>query len=309
MGRILCIIDGMTDPQFCAEAYPHLASMQLSRYVDTTCGHEAESLGCILRLLGTAEVPPFLRGYAEALGEGLPVGKQDLILRGSWYALDGQGRCTTPIPGPDAAAVPAGGSYYALGDYKSLVIFAGMADSIHSLTTCPPYDCVGRPAVHLRPSGNAAVQSMFDRHLQERSCLLLWGQSVAGSLPPFPEKAAVVCGTTIVKGIARLLNMALIDTAGATGDVDTDLAAKTAAALHAAETFPFVLLHINGADEASHRRDADEKRAFLTRVDRVVLSALLRSGHQVTVVSDHGTDPASGRHVGQRQPMFISREH
>jgi len=88
MGRILCIVDGMTDSQFSAAAYPNLASMDLLRYVDTTQGHEAESLGCILRLLGVKDVPPHLRGYAEALGAGIPVGERDLVLRGSWYALD-----------------------------------------------------------------------------------------------------------------------------------------------------------------------------------------------------------------------------
>lgn len=45
--------------------------------------------------------------------------------------------------------------------------------------------------------------------------------------------------------------MELFPVKGATGDVDTDLDAKTEAALRAAERCPFVLLHINGADEAA----------------------------------------------------------
>lgn len=81
--------------------------------------------------------------------------------------------------------------------------------------------------------------------------MLLWGQSVPVALPPFPQKSAVICGKELVKGIARLLHMELFPVKGATGDVDTDLDAKTeAAALRAAERCPFVLLHINGADEA-----------------------------------------------------------
>ena len=50
MSSILCIIDGMTDPYFRAADYPNLSAMELLRYVDTTCGQEPESLGCILRL-------------------------------------------------------------------------------------------------------------------------------------------------------------------------------------------------------------------------------------------------------------------
>ena len=33
---------------------------------------------------------------------------------------------------------------------------------------------------------------------------------------------------------------------------------------------------------------------------------MLQSGHDVYVVSDHGTDPITGQHVGNRQPMFTN---
>ena len=73
MSKILCVIDGMTDPYFRVNNYPNLSSMRLLRHVDTTQGQTPESLGCILRLLGTKRVPPHLRGYTEALGYGIPV--------------------------------------------------------------------------------------------------------------------------------------------------------------------------------------------------------------------------------------------
>ena len=41
----------------------------------------------------------------------------------------------------------------------------------------------------------------------------------------------------------------------ATGDVDTDLAEKAGMAARLSEAYDFVLLHLNGADEASHRRN------------------------------------------------------
>ena len=137
--------------------------------------------------------------------------------------------------------------------------------------------------------------------------MLLWGQSVPVALPPFPQKSAVICGKELVKGIARLLHMELFPVKGATGDVDTDLDAKTEAALRAAERCPFVLLHINGADEATHRHDSAEKETFLRRVDDRVLSRLLASEHEIMVASDHGADPESGAHLGGPQPFFTSR--
>ena len=87
----------------------------------------------------------------------------------------------------------------------------------------------------------------------------------------------------------------------------TDLDAKTEAALRAAERCPFVLLHINGADEAAHRHDSAEKETFLRRVDDRVLSRMLASQHEIMVASDHGADPESGAHLGGPQPFFTSR--
>ncbi|MEG2174683.1 MAG: hypothetical protein RR135_04260, partial [Oscillospiraceae bacterium] len=132
------------------------------------------------------------------------------------------------------------------------------------------------------------------------------GQSRTTPLPPFPLHSAVICGTGVVRGIAKLLNMALIDVPGATGDIDTDLAAKTDAALRAAQDDPFVLLHINGADEASHRHDRVQKKRFLSEVDRLVLKRLIHCEHTVYVMADHETDPVSGLHGGTIQPVYYN---
>lgn len=307
MSKILCIIDGMTDPDFSVHRYPNFSRMNLLRHIDTAQGQEPESLGCILRLLGVKKVPTFLRGYAEALGNGIPVSTNDLILRGSWFGLDAEGRCTVPIAAPDTLPDVDCCRYYPMGQYKSLLVFPGMASFVSDLVTYPPYACSGQPAQELCPQGCSAVESIFHALLTKDRCLIPWGQSVSKSMSPFPQKAAVICGTTIVKGIARMLDMELIPVSGATGDVDTDLRAKTIAALNAAKDYPFVLLHINGADEASHRKSKTEKEAFIEKIDDVVIPLLLHSWHEVYVTADHGTDPASGTHIGGMQPVFFNK--
>lgn len=303
MSKILCIIDGMTDSGFCVAEYSHLSSMEPLPPVDTAQGERPESLRCILRLLGVEEIPSHLRGYAEALGNGIAVESDDLVLRGSWFARDAEGRCTVPVAAPESIRSDDC-RYYALGQYKSLLIFPHLAAEVEKLVTYPPYACSGQTAQALRPSGCAAVEAVFDENLSAARCLIPWGESTSATLPRFPQKAAVICGTAIVCGIARLLGMALVEVAGATGDVDTDLEAKVRAALQAAEEYPFVLLHINGADEAAHRCNEGEKRAFLRKVDEEVLSALLDSDHEIVVAADHGTDPLSGQHLGGLQPRF-----
>ncbi len=305
MSKILCIIDGMTDPYFRVSNYPNLSSMRLLRHVDTTQGQTPESLGCILRLLGVTRVPPNLRGYAEALGYGIPVNKDDLILRGSWFSLDEQGCCNIPTSAPKSLSANEG-YYYHLGQYKSLMVFPGMASCIADMVTYAPYACDSKDARTLSPKGCAIASRVFHSQLTEERCLILWGQSAPARLASFPQKAAVICGTPIVKGIARLLNMDLIPVYGATGDTDTNLQDKTRAAISAAQTYPFVLLHINGADEAAHRKNKNEKNDFIHKVDTVVLHSLLQSGHDIYIASDHGTDPITGQHIGNRQPMFTN---
>jgi 2,3-bisphosphoglycerate-independent phosphoglycerate mutase len=306
MSKILCIIDGMADPYFCASDYPNLSSMRLLRHVDTTQGREPESLGCILRLLGIKKIPVHLRGYAEALGNGIPVNKNDLVLRGSWFSLDEQGCCGVPVSAPETLTDIEDCHYYHLEQYKSLLVFPGMASYIADMITYPPHICGGQSARNLCPKGCDIVSRVFNSQLTEHRCLIPWGQSVPVKMAPFPHKAAVICGTPIIKGIAKLLNMTLIPVPGATGDIDTDLVKKSKAALYAAKTYPFVLLHINGADEAAHRKNPEEKRAFLHKVDTIVIKALLQSDWNIYVVSDHGTDPITGQHIGHRQPMFTN---
>lgn len=304
MSKILCIIDGMTDSGFRIADYPNLSRMYLTKHIDTTKGQEPESLGCILRLLGVEKVPKYLRGYAEALGYGIPVNTNDLILRGSWFALDENGRITVPAPAPETLQGVDNCRYYHLEQYKSLLVFPGMATFVSDLITHPPYACGGLPSEQLQPEGCIAVEELFQSQRTKERCLVPWGQSVSRSMPPFSQKAAVICGTPVVKGIARLLGMEYIPVPGATGDVDTDLVAKTVAAIDAAKRCSFVLLHINGADEAAHRRCDFEKKSFLHKVDELVIPLLLRSWHDVYVTGDHGTDPESGTHIAELQPIF-----
>ena len=203
MSRILCVIDGMTDPHFQVERYGHLASMGSVRYVDTCGGFPPETLHCVLRLLGVTDLPVHLRGYVEALGAGIPVRPDDLLLRGSCYTLDGEGCCTMPCCAPAKVEDPAF-TYYRLGGYQALLVFPHMAHTVNNIVTQIPSG--GQRA--LCPQGSLVLRHAFERLLTKERCMLLWGQSVPVALPPFPQKSAVICGKELVKGIARLLHMA-----------------------------------------------------------------------------------------------------
>lgn len=305
MSAILCVMDGMTGPEFRARDYPALAAMRCRDPVATTPpGHDAESLPCILTLLGVRQIPQRLRAYVEALGAGIAVQPDDLLLRVSWLRV-ADGRCQGVAPGPARLRAAGSARYYPLGGYQGLLILPGQAARLAALRLVPYFSLRQPSPSSLRPGGLAALGRLFDANCGASRCPGFWGAARPASLPPFPQPAAVVCGVPLVRGLARLLGMRPLDIPGATGGTDTDLPAKAAAALRAAAAYPFVLLHINGADEAAHCRDLAAKRRFLAAAEAEVWRPLLASGHAVCIAADHATDPATAAHLPTPQPVFI----
>jgi 2,3-bisphosphoglycerate-independent phosphoglycerate mutase len=296
----------MTDPSFNPAHYPALASFPERSFVTTVPdGHDPETLPCVLSLLGVTP-PHNIRGWIEALGADVNVGEDDLVFRGSWMKLDEHGAyagfCDAPKEIPRlrfATPIP-------LVSYRCLFILPGHSAYANQLKMKPPYELFG-----MKPKATGIP--LLDRELSVINeanpgrALALWSPSSMKALPVFPHKAAAVTGTNVVKGIAKTLGITLVTTEAMTGDIDTDLRAKTTLALTLAEDYPFVLLHIGGCDEAAHRMDRPEKEAFMKRIDEIVLPELLSSKHEIHAASDHGCDPGTGKHTGEPQPYFKRR--
>lgn len=306
MSQILCIIDGMTDKGFRIDDYPNLRSLSLRKTIQTVPENsQPESLICILTLLGYQNIPKHLRGYADALGADIPIQKEDLVLRASWVTLSADGRILGYTQAPLNYAPGEGFKYHSLGTYKGLLILPNMADCLENLSTYPPHKYLGAPIDTVLPAGLEALRRVVLSSYQQGRCLIPWGQARSANLSPFPLRAAVITGTNVVRGIARMTGMDIIPVPCATGDTDTNLAAKVEAAITAAQDYPFVLLHVNGADEAAHRLNPAEKRTFIKQVDRILVPALLESPHKLIFVSDHATDPDTGLHEGGAQEAYI----
>jgi 2,3-bisphosphoglycerate-independent phosphoglycerate mutase len=307
MGEILCIIDGMTDKSFRVDNYPNLRSLPLRKKTKTVPDNiQPESLTCILTLLGYQNIPQHLRGYADALGAGIPVQKEDLVLRASWVVLDIEHHILSYTQTPPDYSPGEGFIYHDLGTYKGLLVLPNMADCLDSLTTYPPHKFLGAPLASILPTGMEALRRVVIDSCQSRRYLIPWGQSRFFALPAFPKRAAVITGTNVVRGIARMTGMDIMPVLGTTGDTDTNLAAKAEAAIQAADDYPFVLLHVNGADEASHRLNLIEKQAFLRKIDRVLIPRFMDSPHAFAIISDHSTNPMTGLHDGVFQEAYTT---
>ena len=196
--------------------------------------------------------------------------------------------------------------YFSLGGYKSLLIIPGYVSYVDSIMTPMPFDMIGKN-IHELPCPN--IPELLDAldilgNIDSSRAIIPWMASVKKPLPHFHEKAAVVSGTNVIQGIAIALNMHHVSLEGMTGDTNTNLNAKAQTALKLTKEYHLVILHIGGCDEAAHRMNRVEKESFLSRVDEIVLTELLASDHDIEVVSDHGVDPATGRHIGGLQPAF-----
>ena len=130
-----------------------------------------------------------------------------------------------------------------------------------------------------------------------------------GALPPrvLDEHTTVVAAAGAAAGLARLLGATVVVPAGATGQPDTDLTSKAAAAVEAAGRGAVrVVVHVGGPDEASHDRDPAAKVAAIERVDRELLPRLARLvqiyAGSLRVCPDHGCDPRTGEHDASPVP-------
>ena len=133
------------------------------------------------------------------------------------------------------------------------------------------------------------------------------GSRLEGELP---VETTVICARGAAAGLARLLGAHVLVPDGATGDVDSDLPAKAAAAAAAMTGGATrVIVHVGGPDEAAHRRDADAVVGALERLDAELLGllgeAVAAAGGRLIVCPDHGTDPATGRHDPAPVPAVV----
>ena len=147
---------------------------------------------------------------------------------------------------------------------------------------------------------------------QQHYLLLPWGCSVKQNIPLFEvlyqRTAATVCSTEIVRGISLAMGMDTPEIVGATADIDTDLNEKRKVALELAKSHDFVCIHINGTDEASHRKRPKEKADFLKRIDIELIGQLLDQcddDTNIMICCDHSTLSDTGSHRGGLQPFIL----
>jgi 2,3-bisphosphoglycerate-independent phosphoglycerate mutase len=267
------------------------------------------------------------RAPIEAAAKGLAVRSDQLIFRCNFVTiLDGLMKDNTAghIVQAEADALIAalqrelaeeGCEFHAGVTYRNLMLLADAAEL--ALRCAPPHDIIGRPVAAHAPQGTGAgriariaerARAVIAAHEVNRrrreqgrepvTDVWLWGQGRPSVLEPFAGRfgvrGAVITGVDILRGMARLMGMEIIEVPGATGYIDTDYAGKGRAAVRALDEFDLVVVHVEAADESAHLGDAGEKVLALERMDEAIVGPLLEKlsaspEWRILIAVDHPT--------------------
>lgn len=348
MNKIMLIIDGMTDrmiinaeedSHFDLNGYPNIKYMKnngdFGFFETTPEGVEADSLSCILTLLGvSSEEIPGGRAYVESAAQAIPSCENDLILRCNIVRVNegilASSCCEELSQSGYEKAVRRVSKFlrgdiklYHMSSYKHILTLKDAAGEAGRLDTYPPHKNIGKNINSILPTGAGCADMLRDFIELSRIRLeelfpgggymyIPWSPCTVESLPGFSDlwgvKTSIVCQTEIVRGVAVCMNINSPKLKNATADTDTDLAEKAKTATELLKSNELVIIHVNGADEASHRLDPVEKHAFLREIDKVLIEKILNDAPDDTsilICCDHASNPASGNHEGGVQPFVL----
>ena len=139
----------------------------------------------------------------------------------------------------------------------------------------------------------------------------------AGNRLPFKNmpsetglRIAAVSGESTVIGMARLSGLEAITGPQLTANLDTDLDAKAELTLDSIERNDLTFLHLKGCDIAGHAGDAQAKRAFIEKTDRM-LGIILEEASKtapaliIGLVADHSTPCTVREHSDDLFPVVL----
>lgn len=144
--------------------------------------------------------------------------------------------------------------------------------------------------------------------------ILLRGAGTLPEITPLSQlyniKAACIVPNALVRGVAISTGMtALPLPPGADGTLGTDAKAKAKAAVENLPNYDLILIHVKGADNASHDGNLKQKRMMIRKIDGMV-SLLLKEVNlrdtYIALTADHASPITVRGHAGDPVPITIA---
>jgi 2,3-bisphosphoglycerate-independent phosphoglycerate mutase len=215
--------------------------------------------------------------------------------------------------------------------YRHILKLRGHEETLQAVCT-PPHDIPGRPVAEYLPRGPGAGRLL---DLMQRSEIVLRGHQVngaplsrgepavttiwlfwgSGRLPAVPSfrkvyglDAALTSGVDLLRGLAKMTGVEILDINGVTDGPDSDHRAQAGGALEALRRHDLVFVHIEAPDEAGHGGSVEEKVAAIEAIDREVVSRLRDwqdDELRVLVMPDHPTPISRRTHTADPVPFLV----
>jgi 2,3-bisphosphoglycerate-independent phosphoglycerate mutase len=141
---------------------------------------------------------------------------------------------------------------------------------------------------------------------------LFWGSGKIPHMPAFKEvygvDAAMTSGVDIMRGLARMIGIQVLDIPGVTGGLDDDCVAQAVGALKALGESDMVVIHVEATDEAAHAGLAEDKIEAIQKVDEEIVGRLRSWGKdalRVLILPDHATPIEVQTHVADPVPFML----
>ncbi len=307
-------------------------------------GMEPSSACACMSVLGY-DPRVYYRGRAaiEVRGMGIPIDKGDVVFRCNLVAIrDGRmwdyssGHISTGEARQLIGALNENlGNdkirFYPGVSYRHICKLKGGEDTL--LATCtPPHDISGKQVDEFLPEGQGSeiLRDLMKRskdvlrdhpvNIERRaggdtpatSIWLFWGSGKVADMSPFKQinglDAAVTSAVDVLRGLARMMGMVVLDIPGVTDGLGNDFTAQAAGALEALKEQDLVVIHIEATDEAAHAGSIDDKVEAIHRVDREVASQLRSFGKdniRVLIMPDHPTPIRTRTHSDAPVPFLL----
>jgi 2,3-bisphosphoglycerate-independent phosphoglycerate mutase len=222
-------------------------------------------------------------------------------------------------------------SFYPGVSYRHILKLRGEEASLRATCT-PPHDIPGKLVGDFLPLGpgsellrdlmrrSEAVLRDHPVNVKRRSrgevpatmIWLFWGSGPLPDMPPFQRvyglTAAITSGVDLLRGLGRMVGMAVLEIPGVTDGLDNDFLAQAAGALAALKEYDLAVIHIEAPDEAAHAGSIDDKVEAIQRVDRGMVGQLRSWGEgslRVLVMPDHPTPIATRTHCPDPVPFVL----
>jgi 2,3-bisphosphoglycerate-independent phosphoglycerate mutase len=223
-------------------------------------------------------------------------------------------------------------TFYAGVGYRHLMVIRG--NQKFNGDIAPPHDFMDEPIAKYLPKGKGSKQlrkimeaaaAILDGHevnkvrndLGENQAtnIWLWGQGHRPQLDSFRGlfgiSGSVITAVDLMRGIAKLAGMRIIEVEGATGYLDTDYEGKGQTAIDALADVDLVLVHVEAPDEAGHGALVAGKIEAIEQIDKLVVGPLLKRLQQeaqwrIMVLPDHPTPIRLRTHTEQPVPFALA---